>query len=1184
MAGVDETTDGTQLLERLHRSGTTIMQATPATWRMLIDSGWEGSEGLKILCGGEALGRELADGLVSRAAAVWNMYGPTETTIWSTMQRVETGEGSVLIGQPIGNTKVYVLDHAMQPAPLGIPGELYIGGEGLAQGYLGHPELTAARFVPDPISTVPGARLYKTGDIARLREAGIEYLGRIDQQVKVRGFRIELGEIEAVLSRHEAVKECAVVVRAYGEGDKRLLAYVVAKNGSIPPAAELRRLLAESLPDYMIPAIYVALDALPLTPNGKTDRQALLRRDASGVIGRESALTLARTPVEEVLAGIWAEVLDLKQQIGVEDNFFDLGGHSLLATRVRSRVRNVFRTELPLRSIFEAPTIAGMAQRLEAALKAGEGLHAVPPLVRAQREGEIPLSFAQQRLWILQQFDPDSHAFNLPAAVRLSGPLDIRALQRTLNEIVRRHEILHTAFPNRRGEPHQMIEDPQSFEFPLIDLRTLDDDAREAEVRRLAIEEARRPFDLSRPPLLRVTLLCTGEHEHVLLFTMHHIISDAWSMSLLVNEVAALYNAFSQERPSPLPELPLQYVDYAVWQQQWLRGEAIDSLLGYWRQRLSGLPLLTLPTDRPRPDKPSYRGARIPFDLPTALREKLRELGLQEGATLYMTLLAAFQLLLSRYARQEDIVIGTDVANRTRAETEGLIGFFVNQLVLRTNLSGDPTFRELLVRVRDTALDSYAHQDVPFEKLVQVLNPKRDRGRHPLFQVKLVFQNVPASNFELPGISLKPVPLPVATTQLDLILFLAETEQGLSGAFEYSTDLFDHSTIALMAERFAKLLVEISAQPEAPLSTLDVLTANESRLQEKQQVFDSDHKRLGRSRRQPGTNGTNNNGNTNGHVVHMGQLREGNILPLVISPTVDNLDLAGWCRNNRESLESLLHKHGAILFRDFNVTSPSYLEQCALAVCDELFSDNGELTREPVSGNIYSPVKYPADKPILWHNENTFCPRWPMKIWFYCRQPAAEGGETPIADSREVLRRLDPAVSELFLRKKIMYSRNYSDALGLGWQTVFQTNSHAEVEDYCRRYGIEFEWKTGERLRTRIVRPAVARHPRNGELVWLNQATHWHPSCLDPAVRNSLDSMFSEEDLPRNCYYGDGTPIEDAVMNEVCRVFREVQVCFPWRKGDVLMLDNMLTAHARNPYVGPREIFVAMGELFGCDE
>jgi alpha-ketoglutarate-dependent taurine dioxygenase/acyl carrier protein len=1103
------------------------------------------------------------------------MYGPTETTIWSTIERVATGEGNVLIGRPIGNTQVYILDRALRLVPVGVSGELYIGGDGVTHGYLGRPGLTAERFVPDPFSAEPGARMYRTGDAARLREGGaLEYLGRADEQVKVRGFRIEPGEIEAALTRHGAVQSCAVVAREYGEGDRRLVAFVVLKEGAtLPNAAELRRLLGETLPEYMIPSSFVVLEALPLTPNGKTDRRALALLDA-GDGDRAAAHTPPRTPIEEVLAGIWAEVLNAGQ-VGAHDNFFEVGGHSLLATRVLSRVRKAFGVELPLRAIFETPTVAGMALRIEEVLKAGEGLAVPPPLARVPRGGGLPLSFAQQRLWILHQFEPESPAFNLPAAVRLSGALDVAALESTLGELVGRHEVLRTSFVSVGGEPRQVIGEPEPFALPLTELRGLGEEEREDAVLRLAQDEARRPFDLSRRPLLRAALLRVGDEEHVLLLTMHHIVSDAWSMGLLVGELAALYEAFREGRPSPLEELPLQYADYAVWQQGWLQGEALEPLLDYWRKRLNGAPTLALPTDRPRPETSSHGGARLAFTLPAALGEELNALARREGATLYMTLLAAFQLLLSRYAKQEDVVIGTDVANRTRSETEGLIGFFVNQLVLRTDLSGDPGFTELLSRVREGALGAYQHQDVPFDKLVQVLKPERSRNQHPLFQVKLVFQNVPSTTVELPGLSLSAVPSPATTTQLDLILFLAETSRGLAGAFEYSTDLFDRPTIELMAQRFEKLLAEIAARPDARLSTLDAATdaEREQKEKEKQEVLEADRLRLGRTRRR--------RVGASESLVSMGRLDGGGDLPLVVRPEVDGLDLAGWCRGNVGLLEGWLQRHGAVLFRGFDIASPAYFEQVALAVCPELFAENGELTREQISGAIYSPVKYPADKPILWHNENTFCPRWPMKIFFYCRLPAASGGETPIADSREVLKRLDPSVSELFRRKQIMYSRNYGEGLGLNWQTVFQTESRAEVEEYCRRHGIEFEWKEGDRLRTRSVRPAVAPHPRTGEMVWLNQATHWHPSCLDPEVRDSMRAVFSEEDLPRNCYFGDGTPIDDAVMAEVCRVFREVEVCFPWQRGDVLVLDNMLTAHARNPYVGPREIFVALGELFG---
>ncbi|MEA2601550.1 MAG: hypothetical protein QOF89_2542, partial [Acidobacteriota bacterium] len=679
LASREEAADGRRLRELIAESGATVLQATPATWHMLLESGWQGGEGLKALCGGEALSPVLAASLRQRVGSLWNVYGPTETTVWSTVEEIR-GEGPILVGRPIANTEAYVLDGVGQPAPVGVPGELLLGGAGLARGYLGGPELTAERFVPDPFGR--GSRLYRTGDLARYRADGrLECLGRIDYQVKVRGFRIELGEIEAALGRHPEVAAAVVVAREEGSGDRRLVAYVVTRRTGADLSDELRSWVRQSLPEYMVPAAWMFLAELPLTPNGKVDRKAL-----PAPVSEAGGAVAPRTPTEEVLAGIWARVLGL-ESVGSEDRFFHLGGHSLLATQVISRVREAFGVELPLRQIFETPTLAGLARSIDAA-RIGD--FAAPPLVPVSREGSLPLSFAQQRLWLLDQLAPGNPFYNLPGALRLNGALDVEALRAAVREVVRRHETLRTGFASVDGTPVQRIEPILpivEIELPLEDLSELPREEREAKTRQRAMEVARQPFDLSRPSLLRVALLKLDEAEHALLFAMHHIVSDNWSLGVLKGEVARLYAAFARGESSPLPELPVQYADFAVWQRGWLQGEALERQLGYWEASLAGAPVVELPTDRPRPPVQSFRGATFRTVLPVGVGAVARD----RGVSPFMVLLATFQSLVARYTGQEDVVVGTPIANRTRAELEGLIGFFVNTLVLRTDLGGDPT-------------------------------------------------------------------------------------------------------------------------------------------------------------------------------------------------------------------------------------------------------------------------------------------------------------------------------------------------------------------------------------------------------------------------------------------------------------------------------------------------------------
>ncbi|MEG3959207.1 amino acid adenylation domain-containing protein [Microcoleus sp. herbarium2] len=820
-------TDGTQLLERLNSCGATVMQATPATWRLLLSAGWPGSHQLKILCGGEALSRELANQLLEKGASLWNLYGPTEATIWSTIARVDNSDGTVCIGRPIANTEIYLLDEHLKPVPVGVPGELYISGAGLARGYLNRPELTAQKFIANPLSQEPNARLYKTGDLARYqRDGSIEYLGRIDHQVKVRGFRIELGEIEVVLNQHPVVQQSVVTVREDIPGNQQLVAYLVPEPEQTPPTvAQLRQFLKQQLPEYLTPSAFVTLDSLPLTPNGKVDRKALPSPEMAR-LEVETTFAAPRTPIEEMLALIWSDILGVKQ-VGIHDNFFELGGHSLLATQVISRVRSTLAVELPLGSLFENPTVLGLAECVETALSVRQPIVA-PPLLPTARSVEMPLSFAQARLWFLEQLEPGNAFYNISAAVRLSGHLNVAALEQSLNQIISRHEALRTNLVTVNGKPVQVIASTLTLTVPVVDLQQLPESQREIYSQRLANEEAVQPFDLATEPLVRTKLLQLNEVEHVLLLTIHHIVSDGWSMGVLVRELAALYEAYCNDSLLVLPELPIQYPDFAVWQQQWLQGEVLESQLAYWKQQLGGAPaLLELPTDRPRPAVQTFQGAHQSFALSKEVTEALITLSQRQGVTLFMTLLAAFGTLLHRYTGQADICVGTPIANRNRAEIEGLIGLFVNTLVLRTDISGNPSFEDLLSRVRQVALEAYAHQDVPFEQLVEALQPSRDLSYTPLFQVMFVLQNAPMPSLKLQGLTLTPLAVESATAKFDLTLSLENSEQGLTGAWEYNKDLFDAATIVRMSGHFQTLLEAMVTNPQEPVSQLPLLSTAE---------------------------------------------------------------------------------------------------------------------------------------------------------------------------------------------------------------------------------------------------------------------------------------------------------------------------------------------------------------------
>jgi amino acid adenylation domain-containing protein len=808
------------------RRGINTLHTTPAFARELAACDLS-LDSLEIVhLGGEALARSTVARIQEAAphATVYNGYGPTEATVNSAIYEIgpltENSWPVMPIGRRSADNALYILDSAGRLVPFSVRGELLVGGIGVARGYLNRPDLTAERFVPDPFGSEPGGRLYRTGDLVRYLPSGdIEFLGRIDQQVKVRGFRIEPGEIEAALREHPAVRETVVIARPEPSGNLRLIAYVVASGMD---SAELRAFLAQRLPAHMVPSAFVALAALPLTPNGKLDRKALPEPEQAEA-AEPQAGTAPRTPEEEMLAGLWAQLLGLSS-VGVDDNFFALGGHSLLAARLVARIREALEIDLPLRALFEAPTVAGLAARLATARRA----EAIPPLVPRERSGEVPLSFAQERLWIVDQLSPGNAAYNMPLAVRLDGRLDAAVLAQSFAKIVRRHETLRTTFQTVAGRPVQVIAPEAGFVLPRIDLVGLPEEKRAAEAQRLLAVEAVRPFDLAQGPILRVLLLRLSEQEHLCLVNMHHIASDGWSLGVLVREVGALYTSFAEGLASPLPPLPVQYADFTLWQREWLQGEVLERQIEFWRNTLAGAPTrLDLPTDRPRPAVASLAGAAVPVALSADLTASLSALAQRRGATLFMTLLAAFDALLHRITSQEDLLVGSPVANRGVTQIEGLIGFFVNTLVLRARPTADQPFTALLSEVRSAALAAYAHQDLPFERLVDELAVGRSLDRNPLFQTLLAVQNAPVEALDLPGLTLSPVEAETATAKFDLSLALGTSAQGLAGAIEYATDLFDAATVHRFAGWFARLLAGAVADPEQPLRELPLLTPSE---------------------------------------------------------------------------------------------------------------------------------------------------------------------------------------------------------------------------------------------------------------------------------------------------------------------------------------------------------------------
>jgi amino acid adenylation domain-containing protein len=823
LASRDEARDASRLCALIASSGADSMQATPSHWEMVLHGDPGCLSNVRILSGGEALPRQLAGELLrATSREVYNLYGPTEATIWSNAHQLTESDVAdnaspvVTIGKPLSGYRLYVLDHCMEPRPAGGAGDLYIAGAALARGYLNRPGLTAERFVADPFAE-PGSRMYRTGDLARWRQDGtLEFLGRGDQQIKLRGFRIELGEIEAVLKCQPQIAQAAVIVREDGASGKELVAYLVPSGEELPDASTLRSDLGARLPDYMVPSAFVSLPALPLTPNGKLDRRALPAPER-----QTESYRAPRTPEEEILCGIFADVLSL-DRVGVDDNFFALGGHSLTATRLVSQIRAKMEIDVPLKLFFEAPSVAQLAPHLRGAHQSRI------PLLRQERPERLPLSNSQQRLWFIDQLEGSSAQYNLPEALRLRGELDVPALRQSIQTIVQRHETLRTHFAYADGSPFQVIEPELKIELPIEEISTLLESEQRTHVLAALNREFEQPFDLSRGPLFRMRLFKLGERDYIFLRTLHHIISDGWSQAVFKNEFMQLYEAYQKGEANRLQPLTVQYADYAIWQQRWLTEENVANDLQYWKTQLAGIPeQLELPKDRPRQTRRTYGADVCSITVPAETLAALKRVGHDYDATLYMTLLSTFALLLQRYSGQDDIVVGSPIANRQDSQLEQLIGFFVNSLIMRVRVNARQGFPELLAAVRGAALEAYQHQDLPFERLVEELSPERRLNAAPIFQVVFALQNAPMAAEELRDLQVETVAADEPRVRIDLEVHAVEHNGVLDFHWLYSRDLFDRWRMEQMAAHYLRLLEEVAGNPKQQVADFDLLSSSE---------------------------------------------------------------------------------------------------------------------------------------------------------------------------------------------------------------------------------------------------------------------------------------------------------------------------------------------------------------------
>lgn len=830
LASREAASDGRQLIDLLN--GVSLLQATPATWRLLLDSGWVGNENLTMLCGGEALPRTLSKQLVDKGKVLWNMYGPTETTIWSSVYQVTADQisqadaqgdgGCELIGRPIDNTQFYVYDKKFCPLPMGVAGELLIGGDGLARGYHNREELTCEKFIEKN-----GERLYRTGDLVRYRLNGeLEYLGRLDHQVKIRGYRIELGEIEAAIGTHPNVAIAAVITYDVGS-EKRLAAYYVNGESAVSNQ-ELRTYLKEHLPQYMVPSICIELEEMPLTPNGKIDRKSLPHPDTVSV-ELDTDFIEAENKTQQQLVDIWMKILGV-ERVGIKDNFFDLGGHSLLATQLIARIRRELNKEISLRQIFEAPTIVQLEKVLMDESKSNQVDESLT-IKTVPRTGSLPLSFAQQRLWFLDQLEGLSATYNLAFAVKIDGIIEENLVKQSFNLIVQRHEVLRTNYSSKEGRAHQTIRLIEELPMPIVDLTEVSLEEQEQHAQERIDHETQTPFSLSEDWLIRMSLLRLSDQKHILLLTMHHIVSDGWSMGVFLQEFKNIYMALKNKQPQPLSELRVQYIDFAHWQRNWLKGDVLERQLSFWKDELSGAPaLLEMPTDRPRPAVEDFSGDYVSFHIDTKEYAELMALAKANGVTLFMVLHAAFAMLLSRYSGKEDIVIGAPVANRHNRDVEQMIGFFVNSLVLRTDLSNNPTFEELLKRVKKADLNAFDYPHVPFEQLIERLGVKRSLSHAPWFQIFFALQNAPLEDMQTEDFTMDLLEQRNQTSMFDITVDMQERADGINGVLQFKTDLYDRSTAQRLVDYYLGFLKQVVAQPDRPIAKYQMLTALEEKL------------------------------------------------------------------------------------------------------------------------------------------------------------------------------------------------------------------------------------------------------------------------------------------------------------------------------------------------------------------
>ena len=1145
-------------------------------------------------------------------------------------------EGNTLVGcgtpEP-GHTIDIVDPEGLHSLTEGDVGEIWVNGPSVAHGYWQNPEATAQAFVTrDGVrwQRTDGSdaqnhdarddRWLRTGDLGFLHEGQLYIAGRIKDLIILRGHNVYPQDIEcAVEAEVEAVRKGRVAAFAVTtpEGAEGIGVAAEVSRGmqKLVPAEKLVEALSETVGSACREPLSVALllnpGGLPKTSSGKLQRSACRQGWEAGSLdayaihafgdfvsggsdgdtsgGKSSQSTAeAGSETEQALAKLWCQVLgDGKEKpLGRDAHFFASGGNSLAAVQLASRISDHWAIDFPTRAVMEKPRFGDVVDEVERRLATPLASYqggAQNPLIPISRHAELPLAPVQRRLWLVDRLasqagDRERAAYNLPALFSLKGELNIEVLERTVNAIVARHEALRTHYPeSESGDPIAVVEDQRNIELPVLDCSDLAEQEQQRYLQDTFTEYANTPLDLATGPLIKAGLLRFGAQEHALILVIHHIVFDGWSTSVFIREFASLYGELLEGKESGLPEVGIQYVDYAAWHEKALSGEAFEQSATFWRRYLnSAPPLSSLPADFARPSQVSHAGSSQRMALSPDLSHALNKLAAQRGTTLFTLLLASFQLLMHRQTGQHDLVVGTDVAGRSHPDVEPLIGFFVNVIPLRSRLADDQVdFGRWLEHVQTSVLDAFDHQDVPFDRIVELSGIGRERDRSPLIQTLFVLQNTPTERFSLPGLEVEVMPQPRQESKFDMAVFVNESDTGLSVEWVYATALYRRETIEQLTGAWQSLLAQIVEAPSTLVEEFRLPLMEKHAMQNK---FSKDAKlnKLGSLKSQPGARPSTNSNSP----IRTALLDEKRVFPLVIEATDADLDAVAWATSQRDFIEQHLRKHAGILFRNFGLTTPQEFEAFAEAIQPGLYGSYGDLPKKEGGRNTYRSTPYPERQMILYHNESSHLERWPRKQLFFCEFPSSVGGATPIVDCREMLRQLPADVVEEFERKGLLYVRTFTRNLDVSWRDFFKTDSKEEVETRLEEAGIEWQWLGDDELQTRTRCPAVVTHPVTGDRVFFNQVQLHHVSCLEPDVKEDLLGMVGQERLPRNVYFGDGSVISDEMMKVVGEAYEACAVRFDWRRGDVVMVDNMLAAHARDPYEGPRKIVVAMGDIY----